>query len=60
MGYKKNLEPRHGPFVYPYLKELTADKYDLSYHGHQRSAPLVMVKFTETRTKYDSRTKYKH
>lgn len=27
-------------FVYPYLKELTTDKYDLSYHGRiQRSAP---------------------
>lgn len=27
-------------FVYPRLKELTADKYDLSYHGRiQRSAP---------------------
>ncbi|KYH14518.1 2-oxoglutarate dehydrogenase E1 component [Staphylococcus kloosii] len=27
-------------FVYPYLKELTIDKYDLSYHGRiQRSAP---------------------
>ena len=27
-------------FVYPYLKDLTTDKYDLSYHGRiQRSAP---------------------
>ncbi|AWI44558.1 2-oxoglutarate dehydrogenase E1 component [Staphylococcus nepalensis] len=27
-------------FVYPYLKALTTDKYDLSYHGRiQRSAP---------------------
>ncbi|PTH24023.1 2-oxoglutarate dehydrogenase E1 component [Staphylococcus arlettae] len=27
-------------FVYPYLKELTVDKYDLSYHGRiQRAAP---------------------
>ena len=27
-------------FVYPYLKELTTDKYDLSYHGRiHRSAP---------------------
>ncbi|MGT0186201.1 hypothetical protein ACVNP0_13530 [Staphylococcus aureus] len=34
-------------YVYPYVKVLVADKYDLSYHGRiQRAAPAkAMEKF---------------
>ena len=39
-GFKKNLKSRAWLFVYPYLKALVANKYDLTYHGRiQRAAP---------------------
>ena len=40
LGFKKNLKSRRLLFVYPYLKSLVGNQFNLSYHGRiQRAAP---------------------